>query len=361
MQPGQETETAAGNVGGVDTHKDRHVAAVVDPVGRVVATESFGNDRTGHQLLAHWLTGHGPVLRVGVEGTGSYGAELARHLRGRGLTVLEVNRPNRQRRRRHGKNDTVDAISAAMAVLSRDAAAMPKTGDGPVESLRMLRVARRSAIKARTQAINQFQSILDTAATSVREDLAGRPLRTAIDRATRFRPTQLTDPAQGARWVLVRLARRIHQLDAEIAELDTVQRQLVAATDAGRELLTQPGLGPDTTAALLCAAGDNPDRMHSDASFAALCGVSPVEVSSGRTTRHRLNLGGDRRANNALWWIVITRIRVDPATKAYLQRRTEAGKSKKDTIRMLKRYIAREIYRTLRRTAMITESAPTTT
>lgn len=362
MQPGQEgTETVVGNVGGVDTHKDRHVAAVVDPVGRVVATESFRNNRTGHQQLARWLAGHGLLHRVGVEGTGSYGAGLARHLRGCGLTVIEVNRPNRQRRRQHGKNDTVDAVSAAVAVLSGDATNAPKTGDGPVESLRMLRVARRSAVKARTQAVNQFQAILDTAVASVREALIGMPLAAAIDRATRFRPAEITDPAHGARWVLVRLARRIQRLDSEIAELDTAQRQLVTATTAGRELLARPGIGPDTAATLLCAAGDNPDRMHSEASFAALCGVSPVEASSGRSTRHRLNLGGDRRANNALWWIVITRIRIDPATKAYLQRRTEAGESKKDTIRVLKRYIAREIYRLLRRTAIAAESAPTIT
>lgn len=352
MQQGQDDATEVANVGGVDTHKDRHVVAVVDPVGRLVATESFCNDRAGHERLADWLTGHGPLYRVGVEGTGSYGAELARHLRRCGLRVIEVNRPNRQRRRQHGKNDTVDAVSAAMAVLSGNADGTPKTADGPVESLRMLRVARRSAIKARTQALNQFQAILDTAFSPVREDLAGTTLAAAIDRAARFRPTSFTDPQQGARWVLVRLARRIQQLNAEVAEFDTAQRQLVTATTTGRELLARPGVGPETAATLLCAAGDNPERMRSDASFAALCGVSPVEASSGRRTRHRLNLGGDRHANNALWWIVITRIRIDPTTKAYVQRRTEAGKTKKDTIRVLKRYIAREIYRTLQRTAI---------
>lgn len=360
MQQGLGPDVIVGNVGGVDTHKDHHVAAVVDPVGRLVATESFRNDRSGHRQLATWLVAHEPLRRVGVEGTGSYGAELARQLRQSGLEVIEVNRPNRQRRRRHGKNDTVDAVSAAMAVLSGDAAATPKTADGPIESLRILRVARRSAIKARTQAVNQFQAILDTAISAVREELTGMTLAAAVDRASRFRPADIADPAQGARWVLVRLARRIQHLNAEIAELDTTQRQLVGATTAGRDLLARRGVGPDTAAALLCAAGDNPDRMRSEASFAALCGVSPVEASSGRSTRHRLNLGGDRRANNALWWIVVTRIRVDPATKAYLQRRTEAGKSKKDTIRVLKRYIAREIYRILRRTmAILNKSVPT--
>lgn len=228
-------------------------------------------------------------------------------------------------------------------MVSGDAAGAPKTADGPIESLRMLRVARRSAIKARTQAINQFNAILDTAPSSVRDTLVGVKTAQAVERAAHFDAGNLADPREGTRWVLARLARRIQQLDAEIAELDGAQRRLVAAT-APAELLALPGVGPDTAATLLCAAGDNPERMRSEASFAALCGVSPVEASSGRTTRHRLNLGGDRRANNALWWIVVTRLRIDPATKIYLQRRTAAGKSKKETIRTLKRYIAREIY-----------------
>ncbi|MGF6884941.1 transposase [Nocardia sp. GAS34] len=349
MQQGHQAEATVSNVGGVDTHKDHHVAAVVDPVGRPVATESFRNDRSGHQQLAAWLTSHGPVVRVGVEGTGSYGAELSRTLRQSGLAVIEVNRPNRQRRRRHGKNDTIDAIGAAMAVLSREATAIPKLADGPVESLRMVRLARRSAVKARTQALNQFQAILDTAASAVREELSGLSVARAVERAAQFRPGNLTDPRDSARWVLARLARRIQHLNTEIGEFDTEQRRLVSAASAGRDLLARPGIGPETAAALLCVAGDNPDRMHSEASFAALCGVSPVEASSGRSNRHRLNLGGDRRANNALWWIVITRIRTDQQTRSFLQRRTAAGKSKKDTIRVLKRYVAREVYRTIRR------------
>lgn len=335
MRQDPGVEVGEVNVGGVDTHKDRHVAAVVNPVGRLVATESFGNDRAGHEQLARWLVGHGPLQRVGVEGTGSYGAGLARQLSRSGLTVIEVNRPNRQRRRRHGKNDTVDAVGAAMAVLSGEATGAPKTADGPVESLRLLRVARRSAVKARTQAVNQFQAVLDTAASAVREELAGMPMASAIDHAARFPAGDVTDPSHGARWVLVRLARRIQHLNTEIAEFDATQRQLVTAAAPGRALLARPGVGPDTAAALICAAGDNPDRMRSEASFAALCGVSPVEASSGRSTRHRLNLGGDRRANNALWWIVITRIRIDSATKAYVQRRMAEGKSKKDIIRAL--------------------------
>lgn len=347
MQTGSDAE---GNVGGVDTHKDCHMAAVVNSVGKVVATESFRNDRAGHQQLASWLVEHGTLRRVGVEGTGSYGAGLARHLSRSGLTVVEVNRPNRQRRRRHGKNDTVDAVSAAKAVLSGDAVGAPKTADGPVESLRLLRLARRSAVKARTQAVNQFQAVLDTAESAVREELAGMPVAKAVNHAAAFQPGDVTDPGQGARWVLVRLARRIQHLDTEITEFDTTQRQLVAATPPGRALLSRPGVGPDTAAALLCAAGDNPNRMRNEGSFAALCGVSPVEASSGRSTRHRLNLGGDRRANNALWWIVVTRIRIDTATKAYVQRRTAEGKSKKDIIRCLKRYVAREIYRILHHT-----------
>lgn len=302
MQQGQNinpVSSNAMNVGGVDTHKDHHVAAVISPVGTLIATESFRNDQPGHHRLADWLATHGRLQRVGVEGTGSYGAELARHLRRSGLTVIEVNRPNRQRRRRHGKNDTVDAVSAAMAVLSGDATGTPKTADGPVESLRLVGLARRSAIKARTQAINQFQAVLDTAASAVREDLAGLSPAKSVEQVTRWQTGDVRDPDQGTRWVLIRLARRIQHLDTEVAECDAAQRQLVAATSAGQQLLARTGVGPvqrrpccarPGTTRIGCAAKRRSPRCAGSPRWRRPPGAAPGTGSilvgtDGRTTR----------------------------------------------------------------------------
>ena len=331
--------------GGVDTHGEVHVAAVIDATGRIVATSSFPAALAGYRRLLRWLRRHGYVARVGVEGTGSYGAGLARYLTGEGVTVLEVNRPDRQRRRRRGKSDTVDAEAAARAALNGDADGTPKAGGGPVESVRVLRLARRSAIKARTQAANQIRDLIVTAPDQLRSRLRNLDTDKRVAVCSRFRTGDATDPGEATKLALRTLARRHLELSAEIDELDAQLARLCAAINPA--LLAAHGVGPEVAATLLVTAGDNPHRMSSEAAFAALCGANPVQASSGKVTRHRLNTGGDRQANNALWRIVLVRMSSDERTKTYVARRTLEGKSKKEIIRCLKRHVAREMFRVL--------------
>ena len=294
-------------VAGVDTHKDVHVAVVLDEVGRLLDTASFPATARGYRDLTGWVTSFGEVLAIGVEGTGSWGAGLSRHLRARGLNVIEVNKPNRHNRRRRGKTDPIDAEAAARAVLAGDATATPKAGDGPVEALRQLRVARAGAMKARTAAANQFHSICDTGPDAVRGQLRGLSTRTKMTVAGRYRAGDPLTPTTAAKTALHSIARRWAALDTEIRALDRDIKTILDTIAA--PLLARHGVGYETAGSLLCAAGDNPDRLATEASFAALCGTSPVPVSSGRTNRHRLNRAGDRQANAALWRIVIVRLR----------------------------------------------------
>ena len=293
----------------------------------------------------NWVQSHGSVVRVGVEGAGSYGAGLARYLTEAGVEVVEVNRANRQLRRFRGKTDIVDAENAARAALCGQATAQPKTGDGPVEAIRMLGVVRRSAIKARTQTINQLHALVVTAPEQVKHQLGELTPKDRVKVCAAFRPHPDNTTIAHAKRALRTLARRYQTLTAEITELDTHINRLCA--QANPALLAAPGIGADTAATLLIAAGDNPERMTTESSFAALCGASPVQASSGRTIRHRLNRGGNRQANNALWRIAITRMSYDPATIAYVQKRQTEGKTRRETIRCLKRHIARHIYHLL--------------
>ena len=304
--------------GGVDTHRDFHVAAVVDSVGRVVGSDLFGADGAGYRRLVAWMQDMGQLVGVGVEGTGSYGAGLARHLAEVGVEVVEVNRPNRQlRRRKGGKSDSVDAEAAARAAASGEAAAVPKSGVGPVECIRMLMVVRRLAVKARTQAANQIHSLVVTAPEQVKRRLKGLNAGARVRVCAAFRPGKDHTTSNYAKRALRRLARRYQALGTEIDELDAEIRRLCA--QANPALLGAAGVGPETAAALLVAAGDNPGRMKSEKSFAALCGSSPVQASSGQTIRHRLNRGGNRKANQALWRIATTRIKNDARTQAYVE------------------------------------------
>ena len=272
-----------------------------------------------------------------MEGTGSYGAGLARHLGEAGIGVVEVNRPNRQLRRRRGKDDHTDAEAAARAALSGEATAVPKSGDEPVEWIRMLTVVRRCAVKNHTQAANQIHSVAVTAPEPLKAQLRGLNLKAQIRVCARFRPSGESSVSY-AKQALRRLARRYQTLDTEIAELDVEIRRLCAKTNPA--LLAAHGVGPDSAAALLIAAGDNPERMKSERSFAALCALSPVQASSGRTVRHRLNRGGNRQANSALWRIATTRMRTDASTKEYVTKRQAQGKKRTEIIRCLKRHIA---------------------
>lgn len=336
-------QTMARITGGVDTHLDVHVAAAVNEFGAVLATASFPTTAMGYRQLLDWMSSFGDVVLVGVEGTGSYGAGLSRFLHRHGVAVVEVDRPNRQKRRLSGKSDPIDAISAARAALGGTANGAAKTRDGNVEAIRVLRVAKISAHKARTQAINQIHSLVCTAPDELRDKL--RALRTSdlIATCAGLRPGSGSDVTAATKTTLRALARRVHHLDEEIADLESLIQPLVAATAPA--LLAHSGVGPDTAAALLVAAGDNPARLRSEATFARLCGAAPIPATSGKTqNRHRLHRGGDRQANSALWRIALTRMSWDPDTRAYVERRTKEGLSKREVMRCLKRYIARELF-----------------
>jgi transposase len=339
-------------VGGVDTHSEVHVAAVVDQVGRILGSESFAATNAGYQAALVWMRRHGRLEKVGVEGTGSYGTGLARYLSGQGVTVVEVIRPNRQARRRRGKSDTADAVAAALAALNGEASGTPKAHDGAVESIRALRVARRSAVKAATQAGNQLRDLIVTAPEPLRATLVSLSTNARVARAARFRPGELSDPIEATKQAMASLARRYQRLHAEITDLDAALETLIAQVAPARFTSAQ-GVGPQVAATLLATLGDNPARLRREASFAALCGASPVDASSGKQLRHRLNRGGDRQANSALWRIVFVRMAHDPRTKAYVAKRTAEGKTTKEIMRCLKRYVAREVYKTLIRPARL--------
>ncbi|MEU1466178.1 IS110 family transposase [Streptomyces sp. NPDC005727] len=338
-------ETPEDVVLGVDTHKDSHVAAVTTIAGVMLDTRSFPTTREGYRQLLSWARSFGRLQRAGVECTGSYGAALTRYLHSEGVTVIEVNQPDKATRRRRGKTDEIDAAAAAHAVLSGRATATAKTGDGPVETIRMFKMAKGSAIKSRSQAINQLKAILVSADPALRESLTGLSNPKLIRRCSELEAADGADPAAAARHTLRLLARRIQHLTEEINDLTA--RITIAIAACAPRLLERYGVGPDTAAALLIAAGDNPDRMGSEASFAALCGVSPVEASSGKTQRRRLNRGGDRQANSALYTIILARLRWDARTRGYVERRIGEGKTRREAIRCLKRYVARELYQTL--------------
>ena len=331
---------------GVDTHQDVHVAVALDHLGARLDALEVATTRAGYARLERWATELGQVETFGVEGTGSYGAALARFLRQRGNRVVEVNRPDRATRHRLGKSDPVDAEMAARSVLSGVARGTPKAGDGVVEMLRMLKRAKDSAVKARTQSLNQMRALLVTAPTDLREALTGLTVGRLLDRCAAFRPGPLTSPLAVAKHTLRLLATRNRALDLEVRGLDAELRRLVAT--AAPALTGTFGVGPDGATTFLITAGDNPHRLRSEAAFAALCGANPLPASSGKTTRHRLNRGGDRQANASLHRVVVVRLRWHAATQAYLRRRLAEGKTKAEIIRCLKRYVAREIFPTLR-------------
>jgi transposase len=326
----------------VDTHADVHVAAACDHLGAVLGTLSFPTTTRGYRELLGWLRSFGVLDKVGVEGTGSYGTGLARHLAVAGVAVIEVNRPNRQTRRRHGKTDVVDAIAAARAVISGQATGTPKSHDGGVEALRALKIVHRSAHKSRTQALNQIRDLITTAPDQLRAELRTLKRRELLTTAAAFRPADRDDLTAITKLALRGLARRVLDLDEEISALEVRRRRLT--TRIAPELCAAFGIGPDTATGLLLAAGDNPSRLRNEASWAALLASNPIPASSGKIVRHRLNRGGDRQGKSALWRIVFVRMGTDPTTKAYVERRTKEGKSKAEIIRCLKRYVARETY-----------------
>lgn len=333
-------------IGGVDTHKDTHTASALDGTGRLLGNAAFPASAAGYAQLLSWLRSFGPIDRIGIEGTGSYGSGLAAYLRGEAVSIVEVNRPNRQARRRHGKSDAADADAAARATLSGDAIGVPKSQDGAVEAIRILRLERRSAIHARTQVANQLHAVVSTAPEVLRAGLRDLSLAELLERVGKLRNATPVDGITATQRVLRGLAKRWQQLSREVASLD--DQLAVLVEQRAPELLALRGVGVDVAGTLLVAAGDNPERLAHEASFAALCGVSPIDASSGRQKRHRLNRGGNRDANRALWVVALVRLRCDPRTRVYVERRRSEGLSKPEVLRCLKRYIAREIFKLLR-------------
>ena len=323
----QRPASASEVILGIDTHLKVHVAVALDGLGRHLGELNVPTTVKGYQKLLHWAEGFGPVYCAGVEGTGSYGAGLARYLK-----------------------------AAARAVLADDTVGEPKSGDGQAEMIRILISARQSAMKARTQAANQLQALLVSAPEDLRHRLRELPTKNLVDTCARLRPgAGPNDVHTATKFALRSVARRYQLLSEEITELDEQLDRLVA--DAAPKLTALPGIGTDHAATLLTVAGDNPQRLKSEASFASLCGVSPIEASSGKVVRHRLNRGGDRDANRCLHLICVVRMRHDRRTREYVARRTAEGKSKREIMRCLKRYIAREIYRVL--APMAAASSPT--
>jgi len=331
---------------GIDTHKDVHVAVALDCLGRRLAELHVPTTTAGYSSVEQWAANLGTVDAFGIEGTSSYGAALARFLRQRNYRIIEVNRPDRATRHRLGKSDPIDAEMAARLVLAGIAKGTPKAGDGPVEMLRMLKLAKDSALKSRTQAMNQIRAIVVTTAAELRETLTDLPARQLVNQCAAFRPGPLTTATAVAKYTLRLLARRYLQLRGEIDALGLEIERLVSL--AAPALVDVFGIKADGAARLLVTAGDNPERLRSEAAFAALCGSNPVPASSGKTERHRLNRGGDRQANAALHRIVVVRLRWHAPSQAYMQRRLAEGKSKPEIMRCLKRYVAREVFAILR-------------
>jgi transposase len=310
--------------------------------------ESFATTLAGYRKLLVWMGAFGSVALVGVEGTGAYGAGLTRYLRRHGIDVVEVDRQNRQARRARGKSDTADAIEAARTAQSGRASGAAKTRDGNVEAIRALVVTKRSARDVRIKTLNQIRHLSFTSPDDLRGRLKGVSAKMLAAEAAALRPRTGSDPVMFATKLAIQtLGRRVLDLEDETARINAVLSELVTAT--APSLLALHGVGIDTASALLVAAGDNPERLRSEAAWAHLCGVAPIQASSGKVTRHRLDRGGDRNANQALWRIVMTRISCEPRSRAYMERRTKEGRSKREVIRILKRYVAREVFKHLPR------------
>lgn len=336
-------------VAGVDAHTDEHHVAVLDGQGRLLGTAAFATTADGYRQLTAWVRTYGQIARIGVESTGAYAAGLVRQLVAEGLGVVEVNQPHPHARARLGKSDPVDAELAARAVLSGTARALPKDTSGIVEAIRQLTVVRQGALKARTAGLQQLDDLIITAPQQLRGELrGGRTLhaRAALCLKLRPRADRLHEPAQAAKLALRSLARRIRDLDRELGELDQQLERLVQL--AAPRTVSLFGVGTQSASQLLVTAGQNISRLRSEAAFAKICGAAPIQASSGRSRRHRLDYGGDRQANRALHMIAVCRLRYCQHTQAYAAKRTAEGLNRREILRCLKRYIARQTYHTLR-------------
>ena len=331
---------------GVDTHKYVHVAVALDELGTQLAHTVMPADRAGYERLLEWATSQGKVLEFGIEGTGSYGVGLTSLVRRRGHKVIEVVRQDRRERRLNGKSDLLDAVNAARAVLAGAAKATPKSADGVVEMLRQVKVAKGTAVKARTSAMITLKALIVNVEPELREQLQHLPKMALIDRCANLRPGEVDTPVAASRHALRSLARRWRDLHTEIKAHEELLERLIR--QIAPQLLDAFGVAADTAVEMLIVAGDNPERIRTEAAWAKLCGVAPIPASSGTTTRHRLNRGGHRQANAALYRTVIVRMRFHEPTIAYVERRMAEGRTKAEIIRCLKRFVAREIWALMR-------------
>ena len=332
---------------GVDTHKQTHVAVAINRLGARLADCSIAADGAGYAELVAWARALGTVEAFAIEGTGSYGAGLTSFVRRQAIRVVEVSHCDRRKRRKDGKNDTMDAESAARSVLAGIATAIPKAADGAAEMVRQIKIARDSAVKEKSAAIITRKTLLVNAPSELREALAPLTDRALLERCARLLPGAVVTPTASVKHAVRALANRWQALALEIREHDTVLDAITAA--AVPTLRAAFGLGPDAASEMMIVAGDNPDRIRSESAFAKLCGVCPIPASSGVTNRHRLFRGGHRQANAALYRIVLVRMQWHQPTIDYVLRRTRQGLSKKDIMRCLKRYVAREVYAALLR------------
>lgn len=331
---------------GVDTHKDFHHAAVINSVGKSIMDRKFDATTVGYSELIEWAIGLGPIVTAGVEGTGSYGAGLTRELTRRGIPVIDVIAPDKQLRRLRGKTDQIDAYNAARAVLNELATAVPKSQDGFVEALRVLRTYRRLAVKQRTESMNQLQGLIVSAPAELRGGLSKLKAKKLALHCSKL-------PRRGAddlvlsetKNVLRSLGKRYLE---SLAEADQLLKRLGAIVkEHAPELLAVHGVGPDVAATMLIVAGENVDRISSEAAFAHLIGTAPIQASSGKTNRHRLNRGGHRQGNSAAYRIVMVRMKSHEKTQDYVGKALARGKTKREAMRLLKRYVAREIFHIL--------------
>jgi transposase len=331
---------------GVDTHKDTHTAAVLDArTGAVLARATVGADPDGYAAVVELAEAHSGLRAWAMEGTGGYGAGLARHLAEHGELVVELDRPKRPARRAGAKSDPIDAERAARDALARTRLATPKTG--PQRAALQLRLtARRAAVAAAGDAQRQLHALVTTAPEPVRARFRGQSTRAMITTAAGLRPTLAGGDIEviTALTVLRDLARRIRFLETEAAGHEADIRTLVRSWRP--DLLELTGVGPIVAATVL-TAWSHPGRCRDDAAFAMLAGTAPIPASSGKTVRHRLNRSGDRQLNRALHTIALCRLQRDPRTRAYADRRRAQGKTDREIKRCLKRYIARELYRHL--------------
>lgn len=338
-----ETVRSGHVVVGVDTHKHIHVAAVMDSIGGILATLTITTDTAGFKQLLEWAASFGKIIAFGIEGTGSYGAGLTSFVRRHGHKVIEVSRPERRLRRLNGKSDPLDAENAARAVLAGFATAIPKTADGVVEMIRQLKVAHDTAVRDRTGAMITLKAMLVHATEDLRRETAKKTQKMVARHCAALRPRGLETPEDANRHALRSIAKRWIALNDEIKDLEAQIEQLVL--QRAPHLLDEFGIGVDTAAEILIVAGDNPERIRSEAAFAKLAGISPIPTGSGMTSgKHRINHGGHRQLNAAIYRTVIVRMRFHEPTIAYVARRTAEGKSKRDIIRCLKRYVIREVY-----------------